>query len=144
MTSQEFNSNYPLAIQIHVHWGEMDALGHVNNSVYFRYAESARIEYFKALNIELPAFEKRAGPILAHVECQFLMPVEYPDTLLVSSSVQHIGSTSLKMLHDMYSETQQQIVARAQDVLVLFDFSLGQKIVITDELRASIKAFEES
>jgi acyl-CoA thioester hydrolase len=76
-------ADYPVVIEIPVAWGEMDAYGHVNNIVYFRYFETARIVYFGKL--ESPDFVNRnpLGPILASTSCRFRAPLAFPDHLQV-------------------------------------------------------------
>ena len=72
-------SHYPIIHQQPIHWGEMDAFNHLNNVVYYRYAESARIGYLQALGM----FDSNMVTVLAQSSCQYLRPVIYPDTLLL-------------------------------------------------------------
>ena len=54
-------SQYPVIHEQKVAWGDMDAFGHVNNVIYYRYIESARIGYFDELNIfDYDVFSVRA------------------------------------------------------------------------------------
>ena len=78
---------YPIVIEIPVQWGEMDAFQHVNNVMYFRYLENARIAYFEKFDIIEFMKRKRVGPILAATSCRFKMPLTYPDTVLVATKV---------------------------------------------------------
>ena len=66
--------SYPVHLEIPVAWGDMDAFGHVNNTVYFRWFESGRMALFERIGIgsERP---ERVGPILASTSCEFLAPV---------------------------------------------------------------------
>ena len=75
-----------MELQIPVQWGDMDAFQHVNNTVYFRYFENARLEYFRR-----PGwfeFERATGigPILASTQARFRRPLTYPDTIVRSQS----------------------------------------------------------
>jgi len=75
------------AARFHVHtatltirWGDMDALGHVNNTAYFRYMEQARLEWlFK--NTDVRVYQQGKGPVIANASCNFLVPIVYPATL---------------------------------------------------------------
>jgi len=67
-------------IQITVAWGEMDAFQHVNNVVYFKYFESARINYFEETGINAHMQTTGVGPILGNTQCRFKAPLTYPDT----------------------------------------------------------------
>ena len=68
--------------RIPIRWGDMDAMGHVNNTVYFRYMEQARIGWFDAL---LPGSEawKATGIVIANASCNFKRPINYPGTVEV-------------------------------------------------------------
>src|SRR5438034_9077590 len=93
---------HPLVITLPVQWGDQDAFGHVNNVVYFRWMESARIEYFRQAGVGSAAAQQGTGPILAAVRCDFRRQLMYPDTLLISASVTSIGRTSMKMVHRIH------------------------------------------
>ena len=85
----------PLSVQ----WGDQDAFGHVNNVVYFRWFESARIEYFRHAGLAHVMSNQGIGPILASIKCDFKRQLTYPDSLQVTASIASIGRTSLKMTH---------------------------------------------
>src|SRR5256885_16156402 len=89
----------PVLVTIPVQWGDQDAFGHVNNVMYFRWMESARIEYFGLHGLRDMLSKQGVGPILASIKCDFRRQLLYPDTLLVSASVASIGRTSIKMSH---------------------------------------------
>ncbi len=80
--------------QIDVRWGEMDALRHVNNTVYFRYFEDARVRLFFAMGLDGAA--NRYG-VLAHASCDFLKPLMYPARVTVGMKCVRIGRTSLEL-----------------------------------------------
>src|SRR5881396_95323 len=61
---------HPIVISLPVQWGDQDAFGHVNNVVYFRWMESARIEYFRQAAIGSTS-NQGVGPILASLKCDF-------------------------------------------------------------------------
>jgi acyl-CoA thioester hydrolase len=134
-------ADHPLLLTWPVQWGDQDAFGHVNNVVYFRWMESARIEYFRRGN--WGSIDNRgAGPILASIKCDFRRQLMYPDTLLLSGSIVSIGRTSLKMVHRVYSTTQKAVAAEGDSVLVMFDYQTQKPVVVPDDLRAKIEAFE--
>ena len=92
-------SHYPIIHQQPIHWGEMDAFNHLNNVVYYRYAESARIGYLQALGM----FDGNMVTVLAQSSCQYLRPVTYPDTLLLGVRCQRLGNTSIVIEYSYYS-----------------------------------------
>lgn len=76
-----------------VRWGDLDALNHVNNTVYFRYIEEARVQMLESMG----AFGSRKVGVLAHTSCDFLKPVLYPASVLVIQTLARLGRTSLQM-----------------------------------------------
>ena len=75
---KELLKEFPVVIEIPVAWGDMDAFQHVNNTVYFRFFESARIAYFEELDLIGLMRETGIGPILAAADCRFKNPPNLP------------------------------------------------------------------
>ena len=120
----------------------MDAFGHVNNVVFFRYFESVRIEYFHAIQGE---DLKKDGfvPILASTECNYLRPVYFPDTLLGEARVSKVGNTSLTMEYRLTSEKQNAVVAEGKAVVVNVDPKSGKSAPLAEATKARIAEIEE-
>ncbi len=127
----------PIEIEVPVAWGDMDALGHVNNTVYLRWFESARIAFFSALGIDTRA--QQVGPILARTSVDFRRPVVHPDTVRVSVRATKIGTTSLTMAYVVTSLAQGAVAAEGDSVIVLFDYAKGEKTPIPEDLRRAIE-----
>lgn len=134
--------NYPVNIESAVRWGEMDALGHVNNAVYFRYFEDVRLAYFERLGFRSVVAGEKIGPILAQIDCSFRRPVVYPDTLTIGAWVSKIGNTSLQLQYEIYSRRQQTVVATGSSVVVMMDYERGEKIPVTEEIKAAVEALQ--
>ena len=79
-------SNSFTSLELPVQWGDMDAAQHVNNRVYLRWIESARIAMFLKVNGETIAF-KRIVPILAWQDCKYIFPVTYPDQVVIALDI---------------------------------------------------------
>ncbi len=131
-------AHYPIIHQQPIHWGEMDAFNHLNNVVYYRYAESARIGYLKALGM----FDGNMVTVLAQSSCQYLRPVIFPDTLLLGVRCQRLGTTSIVIEYSYYSTAQAAIVATAEAVVVRLDSNGQDKKPWTDEERERLLALE--
>jgi acyl-CoA thioester hydrolase len=133
---------HPVCITLPVQWGDQDAFGHVNNVIYFRWLESARIEYFRQAGLGAMMSNQGAGPILASVKCDFRRQLTYPDTLLISASIASIGRTSLKMVHLVYSAAQKEVAAEGDSIIVMFDYTSQRPILVADDIRARINTLE--
>lgn len=134
---------HPFAISLPVQWGDQDAFGHVNNVVYFRWMESARIAYFAALELGNIMTNQGVGPILASIQCDYRRQLLYPDTIQISASIPKIGRTSLNMQHRVYSMQQQTIVAEGDSTIVMFDYAAQKPTPVPDAIRRKIEALEK-
>ncbi|WP_332605856.1 acyl-CoA thioesterase [Acinetobacter sp. ESBL14] len=133
-------SVYPVVLQQTVAWGDMDAFGHVNNVQYYRYIESARIAYLMTLNI----FDQEILTVVASSQCKYLSPVFYPDVLHIGARIEELRNSAFRMHYVLWSETQQQIVATAEAVMVCVDKNTSKKLNISDEIRQHIIQLEHS
>jgi acyl-CoA thioester hydrolase len=88
-----------------IRWGDMDAMGHVNNTVYFRYMEQARIEWFYACaqRLGVKAYE-REGPVIVNASCTFHTPLTYPGEAEVRMFVGSPGRSSVESYYEIWME----------------------------------------
>ena len=119
--------------EVHVAWGDMDALGHVNNVRYFDYFQQARIDWLETLKLDL---QQTTGPVVIHIACTFLKPVVYPATLLLRSSLHGFGRSSLMMDHDLYQG--EQLMAQGTCKLVWVDYQKNKPIPFPKEIRVLV------
>ncbi len=104
-----------------VRWGDMDAMGHVNNAVYFRYMESVRIAWMTAVGaVPHPQGE---GPVIANAFCSFLRQIEYPARLLLRLYVSDPGRTTFETWTTIEREDQPGVVfAEGGATVIWVDF----------------------
>jgi acyl-CoA thioester hydrolase len=134
---------WPLTLTVQVAWAEMDAFGHVNNTVYLRWFESARIMYFEKLGVATTlGSDAPAWPLLAHSSIDYRSKVVYPDTIEVAARVTKLGNTSFSMAYRATSQQQQRLVAEGEGVIVMVDPKSGAKQPLDPGLRAKISALE--
>lgn len=143
MTTIEQLKDYPVVTPIEVRWGEQDALGHVNNTVYFRWFESARIEYMDRIDSGVTMNAGGIGPILASIKCDFKKQIKFPDQVHVGTRVEKIGRTSIHVVHAVYSEHHQAIAALGDSTLVVFDYNSGRPQRVSESLRLQINELQE-
>jgi acyl-CoA thioester hydrolase len=138
-------ADFPVVIQVPVLWGDQDKFAHVNNTVYFRWFESARVRYFDYVGLgEGKPEDNHLGPILAAIGANYRRPLNYPDTVLIGARVSHIGRTSLAIDHAVWSHAQQAIVADGHSTIVVFDYSVHKPHVVPDEMRRAIEKLQNS
>lgn len=140
----ELLAGFPVVIEIPVAWGEMDSFQHVNNIVYLRYFESARIAYFERLQLIEFMNETGIGPILASVQCKFKIPLTYPDTVSVGTRISQIEDDRFVMEYAVVSQKHQKLAAEGQGVIVSFNYRENKKAPLPEEVKRRIAALEGS
>lgn len=133
--------DYALIQDMTVAWGEMDAFGHVNNAVYYRYFESVRIAYLQAIGA-LDRLEE-CNPVVAANSCRFLRPLTWPDALRVGARVAEVRGSGFRMEYAIYSRKQQAVVATGDAVVVIVDAS-GAKMALPERVRGAIDEIEKA
>jgi acyl-CoA thioester hydrolase len=134
----QFRHVTPLPVQ----WGDMDMLGHVNNVIFFRYAESGRIAYFDQLLGNDPDIWGGEGPILAEIQCGFIRQLRYPARLDVATRTLKIGGRSLTLECAMFVQGEDAPVATSRAVVVWFDYRQQKAVPVPERLRATLRTFE--
>ena len=138
---------FPAVIRLPVQWGDQDAFGHVNNIIYFRWFESARIAYLERIGLGdkhagTLSTGENVGPILASISCNYRRQVKYPDTVLIGARITRIGRSSMTMSHMVWSEAHQSLAADGESAVVVFDYKANQPRRVPDEFRALIEKLE--
>ena len=138
MVKHELLAGFAIVVEIPVAWGDMDAFGHVNNTVFFRYFETARIEFL--YRVEFRGVDGRPGPILASTQCRFRRPLEFPDTILVGARVTELADDRFTHEYRIVSVTNNEVAAEGSGVVVAYDYAARTKTRIPDDVRARIEA----
>ena len=105
---------YPVLTEMPVRWGDMDAFNHVNNVVYLRYFESARIAYFEELHAVDFSPRGGIGPILAATSCAFKFPLPYPDTISIGARCVELAEDRLTHHYRVVSHRHCRIAAEGE------------------------------
>ncbi len=133
---------FPVIVDQAVAWGDMDSYQHVNNVVYFRYFENARLEYFRRLDLFVYENETGIGPILASTQARFRKALTYPDTIAIGCRVGSIAEDRFVMEYALYSRAMQRIAADGQGVIVSYHYARGEKVMMPEEIKRRIAALE--
>jgi acyl-CoA thioester hydrolase len=119
-------------------WGEMDAFQHVNNTVYFKYFESARIDYMTQTGYLEQMQTNQCGPILADVYCKFKRPLTFPDNIVIGTKISNLHASEFIMNHSIYSLAQKTIVATGHGKIVHYDYKAKKRADFPSELLEEI------
>ena len=125
-----------------VHWGDMDAAKHVNNLVYLRWAESARIHYFEQMQMDTSFGVGGIGPILAWQDCKYIFPMTHPDTALVGIRVYEIKEDRFFLETAIFSQKHQRLAALSHQSIVPYSYADLKKVALPQAWLNGIKQLE--
>ena len=80
--------------RLSIRWGDMDAMGHVNNTTYFRYLETVRLDWARSIGCRPDP--QGQGIVVVNAFCTFHKQLEYPGDVLVKMYVSDVGRTSFE------------------------------------------------
>lgn len=131
---------YRFSTTLEVRWRDVDALGHVNNAVYFNYLEQARLHYMRELGF-LPPNSTAVGVIIAEASCRFKSPLRLGEQVTIRARVSEFRRTSFIFEYRIEGEDG-RLAATAQTVQVYYDYDGQRPSPIPDEWREAFIAYE--
>lgn len=131
-------ADFPVVVEVPIRWADMDAFGHVNNTLVFRYFESARIVYLERCGFEQSYEETRIGPILHSTSCRFRRPLFYPDTVLVGARTIELHEDRFMTEYRAFSASHDEVACAGSSIIVSYDYDAACKAPIPDQVRALI------
>ena len=118
-----------------VRWGDMDALGHVNNAEYLRYFEQSRITWLEGHGYAVAGVG--TGPILAKVSVTYLKPVVYPTEIEIRLYAGHVGNSSFTLLSEIVNgRDASERFTEGEFVTVWVDYERAKSVPIPEKIRA--------
>ncbi|MCD6041147.1 MAG: thioesterase [Burkholderiales bacterium] len=121
--------------RIPIRWGDMDAMGHVNNTVYFRYMEQARICWFESLLPRGDAWST-IGIVIVNASCNFKKPINYPGTVEVKVFAGAPGGSSVPTFYELHVENT--LYADGAATVVFIDAEKQKPLRIPDDIRSML------
>jgi acyl-CoA thioester hydrolase len=122
---------------IPIRWGDMDAMGHVNNTIYFRYMEVARLEWL--FRVGGPPDPKGYGPVIVNAFCNFIRQLEFPGEVLARHYVTNPGRSSFDTYITLERTDQPGVIhAEGGSKTVWTDFQAQKSAPMPDWLRALV------
>jgi acyl-CoA thioester hydrolase len=122
--------------RIVLRWGDMDAMGHVNNTVYFRFMEQARIGWFEGLVPRGEAWQG-TGIVIANASCNFRRPLNYPGTVEVKVSVAPPGGSSVATFYELMLDGE--LYADGAALVVFVDMARQKPMRIPEAIRLRLQ-----
>jgi acyl-CoA thioester hydrolase len=121
---------------IPIRWGDMDAMGHVNNTVYFRYMEQARVSWFEDQLSRGDAW-KDTGIVIANASCNFKRALSYPGTVEVRLSIDPPGGSSVGTFYEL--KMDDRLYADGAAVVVFIDMKSQKPVRIPEGIRSLLQ-----
>jgi acyl-CoA thioester hydrolase len=125
-------------MEIPIRWGDMDAMRHVNNTIYFRYMEQTRISWFDHCGFQPDPSGQ--GPVIINANCTFIQQFEYPGVVLCRHYVGKIGNSSFETIVEMTrTDDSQKIYAQGGAKCVWVDFPKQKSLTLPESAREMIQ-----
>jgi len=140
----ELLTDFPIIVETPVIWGDMDTYGHINNTVYFRYFETARMAFFEELGFSEMKIETGIGPILASTQCRFRLPLTYPDTVSIGARITDIKEDRFSMLYRIVSHEHGKVAAEGEALIVTYDYNAKEKAKLPATIQDKILLLENT
>jgi acyl-CoA thioester hydrolase len=121
-------------MRIPIRWGDMDGMNHVNNTIYFRYLEIARIDWMRSIGCQPDP--QGDGPVIVNAFCNFYKQLEYPGDVLLKMYVSDPGRTSFESWGTMErSDDPGVIYAAGGATTVWVNFPSQKSTPLPDSMR---------
>ncbi|GAB3473631.1 acyl-CoA thioesterase [Polaromonas eurypsychrophila] len=120
-----------------IRWGDMDAMGHVNNTSYFRYLETVRIDWMYSIGC-VPD-PKGEGPVIVNAFCNFYKQLEYPGDILIRMYASDPGRTTFETWGTMERIDQPGVIYAAGGATTIWvDFPSQKAVTLPDWMRSIV------
>ena len=141
----ELLAGFPVVTETPVAWSDMDVFRHVNNTIYFRWFEIARVAYLERVRFIAEDDQGGISAIIHSTQCRYRRPVVYPDRIHTGARTVEVGSDRFVMEYRVVSERQQAIAAEGSAIVVSYDYRAGRKAPLPETVRrliAEVEGFE--
>jgi acyl-CoA thioester hydrolase len=127
-----------LEMTIPIRWGDMDAMGHVNNTLYFRYMEIVRLEWLYSIGATKD--EQGDGPVIVNAFCNFIRQLEYPGDVLAKHYVASPGRTNFEAYITLERADEPGVLyATGGAKTVWVNFPRGKSVPLPDKVRRLVE-----
>ncbi len=136
MRRSDFRVQYTMPIQ----WGDMDAIGHVNNVTFFRYIETGRVQYGMALQAAFPDIAWNG--VVGDIQCRYHRQLRFPADIDIAVRISRLGQRSYDFTTGIFLHGSEELIASSVGRMVCFDHEAQQSMPLSPAARAAICEFE--
>jgi len=130
---------YKHTFPIQLRWNDADQFGHINNTIYLQYYDTAKIEYFRSLGLLMDAHH---AIVAVHIEADFIAQVYTNSHVAVQTSVVHIGHKSFTLAQQLIDADTHEIKCKAETIMVAYNLEEGQSVALWPDWKDKILKFE--
>jgi acyl-CoA thioester hydrolase len=131
------NKKLVFEMRVPIRWGDMDAMGHVNNGSYFRYLETVRIDWMYSIGC-VPD-PKGEGPVIVNAFCNFYRQLEYPGDVLIKMYASDPGRTTFETWGTMERADEPGVIYAAGGATTIWiDFPTQKATNLPDWMRSLV------
>jgi acyl-CoA thioester hydrolase len=138
--TEERRNDYRHVLPLQIRFNDVDKFGHVNNTVYFQFYDTAKTDYIatvcKGVDWE------RQAIVVVKIEAEFLAQIKGNDHIAGRTRIVKIGNKSFHLEQDVIDSDTQEVKSRCLSVMVLYDLERQQTIPLPDEWRKAITDYE--
>ena len=134
------NSIFHHIIPLQIRFNDIDKFGHVNNTVYFQFYDTAKTDYFASVCKDVD-WESTAI-VVAKIEAEFVAQIEANNRIAAGTRVTRIGNKSFTLEQEVFDADTKELKSRCLSVMVLFDLKLRQTMAFPDSWRKAIIEYE--
>ena len=116
-------------------WNDIDALGHVNHTVYLSYMETARLDTYIQLGFEGIDKQMDNSTILANIEVTYLAQLMHPSSLEIGHRIARVGTKSYDLISGIFLQPYNTLVCSAYFKLVSFNYEKNKSILVPNKIK---------
>lgn len=121
-------------LSLRIDWSELDVFGHVNNVMFAKYAQAARLNFAETIGLMELYKRDNLGFMVAETNCQFKKELLFPGNIHIETKIDFVKNTSFALEHLMTNDNS-ELISIAKDVLVVFDFTKKEKCLIPEGIK---------
>ena len=138
--TEERRNDYRHVLPLQIRFNDVDKFGHVNNTVYFQFYDTAKTDYIATVCKEVDW--ERLAIVVVKIEAEFLAQIKGNDHIAGRTRIVKIGNKSFHLEQDVIDSDTQEVKSRCLSVMVLYDLERQQTIPLPDEWRKAITDYE--
>ena len=137
------NIKFKHTTPIQLRFNDFDALGHVNNSIYFSFYDLGKTTYFNEVLPDVNV-NSEVGVVIGHKEVSFLLPVYPGEKVSVETAVVEMGNKSFKLLQHLIDMETKEVKCICRTVMVCFDAKTKTTREISDKWKKAMADYEDN